>query len=168
MVFTSRGFGPGSAGFLLMNAITVTVILLSVLAFIVLLVFEVYRSVKVRVVHAAWEDCPVTQIVRHMRASGRGGTLAHVAGTNLPSHSCGVLVSQFAAVHDVARALEEEAVEAALRQRSSGRRPTRSGQGRLPGCDGRVVVCGLVCTRMCVWTRMFACVCVWACVWTRV
>ena len=163
MVFTSRGFGPGSAGFLLMNAITVTVILLSVLAFIVLLVFEVYRSVKVRVVHAAWR-----LIVRHMRASVGGGLFAHVAGANLSSHSCGVLVSQFAAVHDVARALEEEAVEAALRQRSSGRRPTRSGQGRLPGCDGRVVVCGLVCTRMCVWTRMFACVCVWACVWTRV
>jgi hypothetical protein len=40
---------------------------------------------------------------------------------------CAAFFVQFAAVHDVARAVEEEAVEAALRERSSRRRSTAAG-----------------------------------------
>lgn len=49
MVFTSRGFPPGTLGFVVMNIVTATVIVASVLAFAVLLCFEVYRSIKVLV-----------------------------------------------------------------------------------------------------------------------
>jgi hypothetical protein len=54
MVFTSRGFPVGSFGYAVINALTLTTIVVSVITFAVLLTFEVYRSVKVRA------ECPVS------------------------------------------------------------------------------------------------------------
>ncbi len=48
MVFTSASFPPGTVGYMLLTVVSAVVILGSTGAFAVLLVFEVYRSVKVR------------------------------------------------------------------------------------------------------------------------
>jgi hypothetical protein len=47
MVFFSRGFVPGSIGYMLLTAIAASIISLSTSAFVILLAFEVYRSLKV-------------------------------------------------------------------------------------------------------------------------
>jgi hypothetical protein len=48
MVFASHGLHPGSVGYVLMNIVAAVIIVGSTGTFVVLLVFEVYRSVKVR------------------------------------------------------------------------------------------------------------------------
>jgi uncharacterized membrane protein (UPF0136 family) len=48
MIFTSRGFAPGSTGYLLLTIVAAGLIILSVGVFLALLCFEVYRSIKVR------------------------------------------------------------------------------------------------------------------------
>jgi hypothetical protein len=48
MVFTSRGFRPGSMGHTLLTVVAALVIVAAVASFVVLLCFEVYRSIKVR------------------------------------------------------------------------------------------------------------------------
>jgi hypothetical protein len=83
MIFASKGFGTTSVGYKVMNVVTVLLILMSAIVFVILLSFEVYRSIK------------------------------------------------FAMIHDVARQVEEEAVEAALRGRATragSRRPTTAAE----------------------------------------
>lgn len=48
LVFTSRGFVPGSVGYVLLTIVAAALIIVSVGVFAALLCFEVYRSVKVR------------------------------------------------------------------------------------------------------------------------
>lgn len=48
MVFASKGFAPGSVGYIVLIVVTAALIVCSAGAFIVLLVFEVFRSIKVR------------------------------------------------------------------------------------------------------------------------
>jgi hypothetical protein len=56
MVFTSRGFAPGSTGYLLLTIVAATLIILSVGVFLALLCFEVYRSIKVRKLECGWHE----------------------------------------------------------------------------------------------------------------
>lgn len=51
MVFSSRGFPPGTVGYVLLNIITAAIILGSAASFIILLAFEVYRSIKLAVAY---------------------------------------------------------------------------------------------------------------------
>lgn len=46
MVFESRGFAPGTPGYVILTALTATLIIASSATFVVLLVFEGYRSVR--------------------------------------------------------------------------------------------------------------------------
>lgn len=83
MLFASHGFPVGSVGYLLLNIVAAAFIVGSTLVFLLLLGFEVYRSIK------------------------------------------------FAAVHEVARQVEEEAVEAAMLERARGPRSAR-GEALVP------------------------------------
>lgn len=45
LVFVSRGFDPGSPGYVAMTVLVAAVVLLSVTVFVSFVVFEVYRSI---------------------------------------------------------------------------------------------------------------------------
>ncbi len=47
MMFTSRGFPPGTIGYNILSVVTAVLIVASVTVFVVLLCFEVYRSIRV-------------------------------------------------------------------------------------------------------------------------
>ena len=67
MIFTSKGFGPGSTGYNLSVAVTATgsAIIVSTSVFLALLVFEVYRSVKYAAIH---------DVARQVRGAGSTGS----------------------------------------------------------------------------------------------
>ena len=65
MIFTSKGFGPGSTGYNLSVAVTASAIIVSTSVFLALLVFEVYRSVKYAAIH---------DVARQVRGAGSTGS----------------------------------------------------------------------------------------------
>jgi hypothetical protein len=72
MVFTSKGFGPGSTGYNLSVAVTASAIIVSTFVFLALLVFEVYRSVKYAAIHDV-----ARQVRGHAGAGSTGSTSAN-------------------------------------------------------------------------------------------
>ncbi len=57
MVFASRGFDPQTIGYNVVNVITAVLILGSSVAFLTLLSFEIYRSIKFAAIHEVGSPC---------------------------------------------------------------------------------------------------------------
>ena len=66
MVFTSRGFAPGSVGYLLLTIVAASIIVVSTTVFGFLLCFEVYRSIKVRAARSSW--VPLIRNISNLKA----------------------------------------------------------------------------------------------------
>ena len=66
LVFTSHGFGTGSAGYSFLTAMTLVGVVVMTVTFVVLLLFEVYRSFKLAAIHDAARQADVDAVERMM------------------------------------------------------------------------------------------------------
>ena len=79
MVFTSQGFTPGSTGYNLLTAAAVVIIVASTGAFLSLLTFEVFRSLKFSALNDAARQLEVQQVEDAFLHARRGGAAAAAA-----------------------------------------------------------------------------------------